>query len=42
MIKATGDDSIKLPLRVNFTPVDSAKEQCVDTGIAIGEVLLQQ
>lgn len=41
MIKATGDDSIKLPLRVNFTPEENTKEQCIETGIAIGELLVK-
>lgn len=41
MIKATGDDSIKLPLRVNFTPEESTKELCIETGRALGEILLQ-
>ncbi|MCM0648239.1 FprA family A-type flavoprotein [Clostridium swellfunianum] len=41
MIKATGDDHIKLPLRVNFAPEEQMKAQCVDTGIAIGELLVK-
>ena len=40
MIKATGDDSIKLPLRVNFTPEAESRDLCVETGVAIGEILL--
>lgn len=42
MIKVTGDDHIKLPLRINFTPEDNMKEKCIETGIAVGEVLLKQ
>ncbi len=42
MIKATGDDHIKLPLRVNFAPEEEMKAQCVETGVAIGEQLLKQ
>jgi flavorubredoxin len=41
MIKATGDDHIKLPLRVNFAPEEQMKKQCVETGVAIGELLLK-
>lgn len=41
MIKATGDDHIKLPLRINFTPEENMKEKCIETGIAIGELLLK-
>jgi hypothetical protein len=41
MIKVTGDDSIKLPLRINFTPEEKIKEQCIETGIAIGEILIK-
>jgi flavorubredoxin len=41
MIKATGDDHIKLPLRVNFTPENEAKELCIETGTAIGEILIK-
>lgn len=41
MIKATGDDHIKLPLRVNFAPEEQMKAQCVETGVAIGELLVK-
>lgn len=41
IIKATGDDSIKLPLRVNFTPEEAARKQCVEVGMLIGEILLK-
>jgi flavorubredoxin len=41
MIKVTGDDHIKLPLRVNFAPEDQMKAQCVETGVAIGELLVK-
>jgi flavorubredoxin len=41
MIKATGDDHIKLPLRVNFAPEEEMKNQCKETGVAIGELLLR-
>lgn len=41
MIKATGDDHIKLPLRVNFTPENESKELCIETGVAIGEMLIR-
>jgi len=41
MIKATGDDHIKLPLRVNFTPEEQTKEICIETGVAIGEILIK-
>lgn len=41
MIKITGDDHVKLPLRINFAPEESLKEKCVETGIAIGEVLIK-
>jgi flavorubredoxin len=41
MIKATGDDHIKLPLRVNFAPEEQMKKQCVETGVAIGELLVK-
>lgn len=41
MIKVTGDDHIKLPLRINFTPEENIKETCIETGIAIGELLLK-
>lgn len=41
MIKATGDDHIKLPLRVNFAPEEQMKAQCVETGVAIGELLVR-
>jgi flavorubredoxin len=41
MIKATGDDHIKLPLRVNFAPEEQMKKQCVETGVAIGELLIK-
>jgi flavorubredoxin len=41
MIKATGDDHIKLPLRVNFAPEEEMKNQCKETGAAIGELLLR-
>ena len=41
MIKVTGDDHIKLPLRVNFAPEEQMKAQCVDTGVAIGELLVK-
>jgi flavorubredoxin len=41
MIKVTGDDHIILPLRINFTPEENMKEKCVETGMAIGEVLIK-
>lgn len=41
IIKATGDDHINLPLRINFTPEENVKEKCIETGIAIGELLLK-
>lgn len=41
MIKTTGDDHIKLPLRINFTPEENMKEKCIETGIAIGEMLIK-
>lgn len=42
MIKATGDSSLKLPLRVNFAPTEDSKAKCIETGIAIGEILIQK
>jgi flavorubredoxin len=41
MIKATGDDHIKLPLRVNFAPEEQMKAQCIETGVSIGELLVK-
>lgn len=41
VIKTTGDDSIKLPLRVNFAPEEEMKNYCRETGVLIGEVLLK-
>jgi flavorubredoxin len=41
MIKVTGDDSIKLPLRINFAPDENIKVECIETGIAIGEILIK-
>lgn len=41
IIKVTGDESIKLPLRVNFSPEEDVKKQCIETGVLIGELLIR-
>lgn len=41
MIKATGDDRINLPLRISFAPEEKMKQKCLETGIAIGELLVK-
>lgn len=41
LIKTTGEDDIKLPLRISFAPEEASKELCIRTAKAIAEVLLR-
>lgn len=41
LVKVTGDESIKLPLRVQFNPEDKTKAYCVRAGRIIGEAIIK-
>ncbi|TDT52065.1 FprA family A-type flavoprotein [Fonticella tunisiensis] len=42
LVKTTGDESIKLPLRIRFSPDENTKNICIRAGRVIGEVLIKQ
>lgn len=41
LVKVTGDEDIKLPLRVQFNPEDVTKDYCIRAGRVIGEVIIK-
>lgn len=42
IVKSTGANHIKLPLKINYFDEDISRKLCVDTGKEIGELILKQ
>lgn len=42
IVKSTGANHIKLPLKINYFDEDTSAKLCVDTGKEIGELILKQ
>jgi flavorubredoxin len=41
LVKTTGDESVKLPLRIQFSPDDKSKDYCIRAGRVVGEILVK-